>query len=76
MRLVDTIKVIDSWVLSIGMEQPVTIIKLTKNAPNTHWHNVLVDDDLLETLYMTGGRLDMCAVKGSHNLTGKEISFV
>lgn len=75
MRLVDTIKVIDSWVLSAG-KKPVTVIKLAKDAPNTDWNNIAVENDLLEMVYMSGGNLDTWAVSGSYDLVGKEVSFI
>lgn len=69
------VKVVDSWVLSF-LDDPVTVIKLEKHAPYTEWRKMAVDGYPLEMVYMTGGHLDMWAVKGTHDLTGKEITFI
>ena len=58
MRLMDKVKIVDSWVLSAGNE-PITVIKLAKNAPSVGQYNMAIDDDLLEMVYISGGHLDI-----------------
>lgn len=54
----DKVKIVDSWVLSAGSE-PITVIKLAKNAPSVGQYNMAIDDDLLEMVYISGGHLDI-----------------
>lgn len=52
-----------------------TMLLLDEKFPNTRWSKIVADGEEYQTTYTSGGKFDRVTIVGSHDLTGKEITF-
>lgn len=68
-------KVLESDTLILSTEGPVTFLTLDEKFPNTKWEAIEWEDGNAPCYVVYDMPRNVVAVKGSYDLTGKEISF-
>lgn len=68
-------KVLESDILNLSTESPVTFLTLDEKFPNTKWEAIEWEDGDAPCCVVYDMPGNVVAIKGSYNLAGKEVSF-